>query len=120
VAAGVGHNVGLLYAKTAFSYAAIIAIMRSGNVYVPLNPKLPSERLLRIIEDAGIKLVIIDTSEGISQSVLEALQRCESLQIIAKPGHACALPPKILERLQRHRPSPVPGTETDERSVAIR
>src|SRR5262249_38287002 len=49
---GTGCHVGLIYAKGAFSYASIIAIMRSHNVYVPLNAKLPCERLLTMIDDA--------------------------------------------------------------------
>ncbi len=39
--------------------------MRSGCVYVPLNPKAPAERLLKIIADAQTDAVIVDTSEGL-------------------------------------------------------
>jgi D-alanine--poly(phosphoribitol) ligase subunit 1 len=71
---GLWRNIGLLYARSLSSYAAVIAIMRSGNVYVPLNPSLPEERLIKIIQDAGIALLIIDTDEGIPAGVINALQ----------------------------------------------
>lgn len=78
-------NIGLAYARGMFSYAAIIAIMRSGNVYVPLSEKLPTQRLIEIIEDACIDALIIDTSDAPSEGLTEFLQHRHSraLQIIA-------------------------------------
>lgn len=58
--AGMQANIGVLSAKSLVSYASIIATMESDNVYVPLNPKFPVVRLLKIIEDAGIETMIID------------------------------------------------------------
>jgi D-alanine--poly(phosphoribitol) ligase subunit 1 len=79
-----GANIGLLYARSAFSYAAILAIMRSGNVYVPLNPKMPAQRLLRMIEDAGIQTLIVDTAEGLSEGVAETLKQCPFLRVLTQ------------------------------------
>lgn len=79
---GKGRNIGLLYGRSVFTYAAIIAIMRTDNVYVPLNPKLPRERLTRIIEDARIEALVLDPGESLSEGMKGALMDCETLHII--------------------------------------
>jgi amino acid adenylation domain-containing protein len=87
--AGIGGrrcNVGLVYARSMFTYASIIAIMRSNNVYVPLNGKLPAERLVKIIEDAQLDSIIIDASDGLSSGVMDGLRQCKSVRIIATEG----------------------------------
>ena len=61
---GTRSHIGLIYAKGVFSYASIIAIMRSGNVHVPLNGKLPAERLLKMINDADLAAVVVDAHSG--------------------------------------------------------
>jgi amino acid adenylation domain-containing protein len=76
------RNIGLVYGKSALSYAAVIAIMRSGNTYVPLNPKLPAPRLNNIIDDAGIEALIVDSSEALSDSADCALRQSRSLILI--------------------------------------
>lgn len=58
--AGAGANIGVLSAKSLVSYTSIIATMESGNVYVPLNSSFPTDRLSKIIEDAGIETMIVD------------------------------------------------------------
>ena len=82
--AGKERNIGLIYGREAFSYAAVIAIMRSGNVYVPLNAKMPAEKLLRIVSDAGIDTLIVDSSEALSQGVVGMLREAGSLQIVSQ------------------------------------
>jgi D-alanine--poly(phosphoribitol) ligase subunit 1 len=84
--AGKRAKVGLLYGRSTFTYAAIIAIMRSRNVYVPLNPKLPAERLLRIIEDAQIEVMILDATDEIPGAVVTALRRADSLKLVIPQG----------------------------------
>jgi D-alanine--poly(phosphoribitol) ligase subunit 1 len=89
---GRGSNVGVVYARGAFSYAAILAAMRTGNVYVPLNNKLPAARLVKIIEDAGLEAVLIDTSEALPDEVMEALRRSPSLHLIVQDSSAFDMP----------------------------
>jgi D-alanine--poly(phosphoribitol) ligase subunit 1 len=105
-AAGVGGrrvNVGLVYARAAFTYAAILAIMRSDSVYVPLNPKLPAPRVSRIIADAGLEAVIVDMNDGLPDGLVEALHESGGLQIIAPDG-ACGSPLEVsLNEMPQHR-----------------
>ena len=77
-----GRRVGLIYARALFSYAAIIAIMRTDCVYVPLNPNAPMERWLKIIDDAGVTAVIVDATAELSEGVIETLRRSPGLRII--------------------------------------
>ncbi|AOK32451.1 AMP-binding protein [Burkholderia sp. MSMB175] len=54
--------IGLLCAKSPAAYAGMLAIMGSGNVYVPLNPGHPIERLRRVVEQAGISKFVVDSA----------------------------------------------------------
>ena len=97
-----GGNIGLLYASDVFSYAAVIAIMRSNNVYVPLSRKTPTERLLSIIADAGIQAIVVDASEALPDNVMKALSQCHPLKLFIKRDSCPALESALQAGLQ-HR-----------------
>jgi D-alanine--poly(phosphoribitol) ligase subunit 1 len=78
-------NIGLIYSRDSFSYAAIIAILRSGNVYVPLNSAAP-HRVATITEDAGIETIVVDTKDIDPRGLVEFLRRSRPLQVILQ-GH---------------------------------
>lgn len=86
-----GHCVGVVYAKGMLSYAAVIAIMRTNNVYVPLNPQNPAERLLRMMDDAGIEVVIVDTDDALSAGVTDALAQSKPLKIVTRDNESGVL-----------------------------
>ena len=75
-------HIGLIYGRSLFSYAGVIAIMRAGHVYIPLNPKMPAQKLGRILNDAAINTLIVDTSEPLTPGVKELLAQSHSLQLI--------------------------------------
>jgi amino acid adenylation domain-containing protein len=87
-------NVGVITTRSAVTYAAVIAVMRAGCVYVPLNPRFPEERLLRIIRDAEIRTVIVDASDADAVALCRALAAREPITAlsvgVATPenGHA--------------------------------
>lgn len=56
--AGPGVLVGLHAERSPELLLGLIAILKSGAAYVPLDPTYPRERLQGIIEDAGISLMI--------------------------------------------------------------
>jgi D-alanine--poly(phosphoribitol) ligase subunit 1 len=114
-ATGVGGrqgNIGLVYARSMFTYAAIIAIMRSNSVYVPLNPKMPAERLLRIIEDAQLEAVVLDTHEALPEGVLGALRQSKPLPVIVPGGPTRS----ALEEIPQHALTSV-GRSAERRSI---
>jgi D-alanine--poly(phosphoribitol) ligase subunit 1 len=88
---GKGRKIGLIYARAMFSYAAILAIMQAGCVYVPFNPMAPAERLVRIVSDAGIEGVIVDATDDLSEEVADALRRSGHLWIITNTGDSGSL-----------------------------
>lgn len=96
-------NIGLIYARDTFSYAAVLAIMQSNNVYVPLNPKSTPERLLKIIANAGIEALIVDAAEGLSAGIARALEQSRPLHIIAKEGASSANLVAFFPRVPQHR-----------------
>ncbi len=54
----VGDVVGLNSAGLADTVTAILAILRCGAAYLPLDPSLPAERLAYMVSQAGCRLVI--------------------------------------------------------------
>ncbi|KAF2200880.1 acetyl-CoA synthetase-like protein [Delitschia confertaspora ATCC 74209] len=50
--------VPILFGKSSYAIVAMIAIMKAGGGYVPLDPKHPKTRLQQLIADVGAKVVL--------------------------------------------------------------
>ena len=59
-----GDVVAVMAERTLNLPEVVLGIMRCGGVYLPLDPKSPSERLDHIVTDAGAKLTIDLSSSG--------------------------------------------------------
>ncbi|HLP58355.1 MAG TPA: amino acid adenylation domain-containing protein [Candidatus Deferrimicrobium sp.] len=71
------NRVGLLMDKSIDCIVALLAIQAAGGGYVPINPGLPEERIVEIIEDADIEVLI---SEKKYIKILNRLQwECRGL-----------------------------------------
>ncbi|HEX3657462.1 MAG TPA: Pls/PosA family non-ribosomal peptide synthetase [Pirellulales bacterium] len=57
-----GDRVGLLLPRSADVYVTILAILKIGAAYVPLDPDYPAERIGYILGDCGAKGVVTDSS----------------------------------------------------------
>ena len=57
-----GALVGVHMTRSAEMVAALLAVLRAGAAYLPLDPAFPQARLALIIEDAGPVAVLSDTS----------------------------------------------------------
>jgi amino acid adenylation domain-containing protein len=69
-------TIGLIAKKTFWSYAALLGIMESGNIYVPLGPRLPRERLRTQIALAGLAAVVVDPeTTSTAEALFEGLDR---------------------------------------------
>lgn len=57
---GIGKNdvVGVLLDRSAAMVTALLAVLRAGAAYLPLDPKLPESRIRFMLEDSGSKMVI--------------------------------------------------------------
>ena len=54
--------VAIFLPRSPSAVVAALAIMKTGAAYLPLDPSCPSERIRLILEDAGIPIVISDSS----------------------------------------------------------
>jgi amino acid adenylation domain-containing protein len=52
------ERVGVLVERSLDLPVALLAILKAGAAYVPLDPALPAERLAFVMEDAGIRVVV--------------------------------------------------------------
>ncbi len=99
-AAGAGPEVpvALLGARNLDFLAALLAILRTEGVYLPLDPHHPPQRLVRILETSGARLLLAsEPSQGLAREVLALLpagRRPEILPLEAPADPAAApLPP---------------------------
>jgi amino acid adenylation domain-containing protein len=53
-----GDRVGLFLERSAALVAGLLAILKTGAAYVPLDPGYPAERLALLAEDSGVALVV--------------------------------------------------------------
>ncbi|WP_050021261.1 non-ribosomal peptide synthetase [Chryseobacterium sp. P1-3] len=62
---------------------AILAVLKSGGAYVPMDPSYPADRIKHILTDTGAKIVI--TQKGFEFNVLEACGEATSMLILNDP-----------------------------------
>ncbi|AJP58000.1 hypothetical protein UC34_15530 [Pandoraea vervacti] len=55
-------RIGLAMSRQTAMITGLLGIMKAGCAFVPLDPSYPAQRLAQIIEDAGISLVLTETS----------------------------------------------------------
>lgn len=57
---GNGQVVGIYLRKSIHLYAALLAVLKAGAAYVPIDPKFPADRVKHILEDAQAAFVLTD------------------------------------------------------------
>lgn len=84
VAAGVrpGDRVATLLERSTVLIESILAIVKAGAAYVPLDPETPQDRVAFVLEDAGVKTVVAMTATQV---------RVPSVQRIAPDRDAAAI-----------------------------
>ena len=55
--------VGVFMDRSEQMLVALLAIVKTGAAYLPLDPMLPTERLRYMVEDSGIRLLVTDSKE---------------------------------------------------------
>ncbi|MBK3745591.1 AMP-binding protein, partial [Burkholderia sp. R-69608] len=79
--AGVAHEdrVGVCLERSAGLAAALLGIWKAGAAQVPLDPSYPEARLREMIEDAGVRCVIVDAASAAQLSAV--LEGCVQVWI---------------------------------------
>jgi non-ribosomal peptide synthetase-like protein len=75
--AGAGDRVGLLFDRPADSYVAMLAVLKIGAAFVPMDVAAPARRLAHIVTDAGVRTVL---------SVSRVAGRLRAVQLMAGVG----------------------------------
>jgi amino acid adenylation domain-containing protein len=77
-----GQRVGLFMERSPELIASILAVIKAGAAYVPMDPAYPAERTRYIVEDSGIKVVLTESDlldrlpkEIVKLTVRDALKR---------------------------------------------
>ncbi len=82
---GSGDRVGILLERSAHLYAALLAIMKSGAAFVPLDPSFPAERVAFIAADAN--LAVLMTTSGFPAASMNIALVLDEVEILAMPSH---------------------------------
>ncbi|MEV0493748.1 amino acid adenylation domain-containing protein [Streptomyces atratus] len=94
---GVGRDVmvGVCLERSIDMVVAVLAVLKAGGAYVPIDPKLPSDRVAFMIEDAGLPVVITQSSVAPSLPESGAATLCvdelreeiaaESAEVLGEP-----------------------------------
>ncbi|TXS49803.1 non-ribosomal peptide synthetase [Streptomyces sp. OR43] len=62
--AGPGHVVGVLAERSPELVVALLAILKAGSAYAAFEPDLPTQRLHRLLDDAGVRLLVAQDRFG--------------------------------------------------------
>jgi amino acid adenylation domain-containing protein len=92
-----GHPVAHFMDRTPESIAAILAILRSGAAYVPIDPSYPSERRRFVLHDAGIDLAV--TASPLAEQIRGMVRQT----VVADAADAEATDATPLPQLEPHQ-----------------
>lgn len=94
-----GDRIGVLFDKSIHGYVGLLAVLKIGAAYVPLDASFPTDRIAYILEDAGIgaivsvaryrdKLDAFDVGKIFLDEAAEAIGRMPATRLAAgeKPG----------------------------------
>ncbi len=54
--------IGVMMSKSNWMIKTLLAVLKSGNAYVPIDPKYPKQRIKYLIENSGIDLLITESN----------------------------------------------------------
>uniref|UniRef100_UPI00114CA987 non-ribosomal peptide synthetase n=1 Tax=Streptomyces sparsogenes TaxID=67365 RepID=UPI00114CA987 len=91
-----GSTVGVLVHRSHDMLVALLGVLAAGGAYVPLDPDYPAERLRYMAEDAGLRLLVTQSSAradlGAEVLLLDAVEDDPSPAVDGRPGGSAATP----------------------------
>ena len=98
--AGPGAIVGVCLGRSPELLVAVLAVLKTGAAYLPLDPEYPAERIAFMIEDSGTPLVVTNAATAASQQIpagkaflLESAERGDPRELASAPAPADAASP---------------------------
>ncbi|MEU8694679.1 amino acid adenylation domain-containing protein [Streptomyces sp. NPDC048665] len=100
---GPGQFVALALPRSTNLVVALLAIMKSGAAYIPIDPEVPADRITYILEDARPEFVI--TTAAVAERIPDNSATCVVLADPATEEKLAALPDHDLGASERTLPS---------------
>ena len=77
---------GLCIQRSIEMMVALLAILKAGAAYVPLDPELPPHRLSFLIEDSGVEVILVsgDPVQPLLESAARVLRLDQAQEVIAR------------------------------------
>jgi len=91
--------VGVCLERSPDLVAALLAVLKAGAAYLPLDPKLPPERLAGMVNDSGARLVLTQSALRGRLPVAEAQLVCLDEAPPAATSHPAAVQPAKPDQL---------------------
>ncbi|MFF7633576.1 amino acid adenylation domain-containing protein [Kitasatospora sp. NPDC008050] len=83
-----GDRVGLYLDRTADAVVAVLAVLKTGAAYVPVDLTAPAERLAFAFADAQVRVVVTDQEDGAADGPWHTVHlRREAEAIARRPAH---------------------------------
>jgi D-alanine--poly(phosphoribitol) ligase subunit 1 len=89
----------LLVDRTATAYVGVLGSLLAGLAYVPINPRLPTERMTELIRLSGSDLIVV--GDSCLATAEQMISQCSQPLIVLLPD--CSKPPSWSYGLARHR-----------------
>ncbi|WP_026423393.1 non-ribosomal peptide synthetase [Actinokineospora inagensis] len=81
-----GGTVGVCLRRSTDLVVALLAVVKSGAAYLPLDPDLPAERLSYLVEDSGADVVLCHPATAGKLSTLDTMARLHPIDRPAPAG----------------------------------
>ncbi|HEX9939834.1 MAG TPA: amino acid adenylation domain-containing protein, partial [Longimicrobium sp.] len=85
--------VGLFVDRSAETVVGILAILKAGAAYLPLDPAYPEDRLAYMLEDSGVSIVVTTAAlrGRVPAGTTTLCLQCDADAIVAEPSDAPAI-----------------------------
>lgn len=87
-----GEPVGLCVARDEQMPLALLAVLRSGGAYLPLDPDLPDARLARMIEHSGVRHILVGRDMSLPPAIFASSAQMHETDDVLADTHEPALP----------------------------
>lgn len=87
-----GQLVGICMARSIDMLVAVLAVLRSGAAYVPLDPSFPPDRLRWMAEHARLEVIVADDAQRLPQGLSHAAEVMHFADLAIDDGRDVLLP----------------------------